>query len=268
MWTSLLFNKSREPRWSSGYRSRLSSGRPGFCFPELAPTYHPSVHCIYPLYSSSSVGWGRKMAIPYIGALLRARKRTGVTVLVFHVSLYPISDSLFFPLCTRESQWPSGYTSRLSSRRPGFESRSWLPHIIHFFIVYIHRIHRSLVSELYSGHVKEPGWLWWNTMSLCIWVLSLIYFLYARYMCEYNELNSLYSDERLKNSISSSSSMHDRCVIIMPWITYIVLKDRKTPIPPPHSIKVFNKNKDLTSILDPFLYVFILFLICHKVCRC
>ena len=42
-------------------------------------------------------------------------------------------------------------------------------HIIHLFIVYIYRIHyrptdgdvkwRSRVLELYSGHVKEPGWL-------------------------------------------------------------------------------------------------------------
>ena len=33
-----------------------------------------------------------------IGAVLRARKRTRVTVSEFHVSLYPISVSPFFPL--------------------------------------------------------------------------------------------------------------------------------------------------------------------------
>ena len=84
-------------------------------FPELAPTYHSSVHCIYPSYSLSSIGWGRKMAIPSLGAVLRAR--------------------------------------------------------------------------------KKPGWLWWNSMSLCIRILSLLSFLYARYMYEYNDLNSLYSAE-------------------------------------------------------------------------
>ena len=60
-----------------------------------------SFHYIYPSYSSSSVGWGRKMATPCIGAVLQARKRTRVAVVEFHVSLYPISVSPFFPLYTR-----------------------------------------------------------------------------------------------------------------------------------------------------------------------
>ena len=61
---------------------------------------------------------------------------------------------------------------------------SHCPHIIYLFIVYIHRIHhrpadgnvkwRSHVSELYSWQVKEPGWLWWNSMSLCIRFPSLL----------------------------------------------------------------------------------------------
>ena len=55
----------------------------------LAPTYHSCFHCIYPSYSSSSDGWWRKMEIPCIGAVLRARKRTRVAVVEFHVSLYP-----------------------------------------------------------------------------------------------------------------------------------------------------------------------------------
>ena len=40
-----------------------------------------------------------------------------------------------------QPRWLSGHTSRLSSGRPGFGSRSWLPHIIHFSLyTYIHRI--------------------------------------------------------------------------------------------------------------------------------
>ena len=67
---------------------------------------------------------------------------------------------------------------------------------------YIHRIHHrpldgdvkwwSRVSELYSGHVKEPGWLRLNSMSLCIRILYLLSFL----------------------------CMHDKCVNIMTWIAY------------------------------------------------
>ena len=38
--------------------------------------------------------------------------------------------------------------------------------------------YRSRVSELYSGHVKEPGLLWWNYMYFCIWILSLLSFPY------------------------------------------------------------------------------------------
>ena len=30
------------------------------------------------------------------------------------------------------------------------------------------------LSELYSGHVKEPGWLWCNSKSLCIRILLLL----------------------------------------------------------------------------------------------
>ena len=85
-------------------------------------------------------------------------------------------------------------------------------HIIHLFIVYIHRMHHcptdgdvkwwSRVSELYSGHVNEPGWLWLNSMSLCIRILSLLSFL----------------------------CMHDKCVNIMTSIAYIVLKGRKTQV--------------------------------------
>jgi len=61
--------------------------------------HHSYFHDIYPSYSSSSDGWGRQMAIPCTGAVLRARKRTRVTVVEFHVSLFPISVSPFFPLC-------------------------------------------------------------------------------------------------------------------------------------------------------------------------
>ena len=86
----------REPRLHDPPFKRKTRVR----FPELTPTYHSSFHCIYPSYSSSSDGWGRKMAIPCIGAVLRARKRTSVAVVEFHVSLYPISVSPFFPLCT------------------------------------------------------------------------------------------------------------------------------------------------------------------------
>ena len=63
-------------------------------------------------------------------------------------------------------------------------------HIIHLFIVYIHRIHhrptdgdvkwRSRVSELYSGHVKELRWLWWNSMSLYPNSVSPFFPLYAQ----------------------------------------------------------------------------------------
>ena len=81
---------------------------------------YSSFHCIYPSYPSSSVGWGRKMAIPVIGALLRARNRTRVAVVEFHVSLSHLS------------------------------------------------------------------------------------FIYAGYMCEYNDMKSLYSAERSYNSNSSS----------------------------------------------------------------
>ena len=66
-----------------------------------------------------------------------------------------------------EPQWSSDNTSRQSSGRPGFDAQSWLQHIIHLCIVYIHRIHhrptdgdvkwRSCVSELYSRHVIEPA---------------------------------------------------------------------------------------------------------------
>ena len=95
------------------------------------------------------------------------------------------------------------FKSRLSNGRPGFDSRNGLPHIMHFSIVYIHCIHRSRVSELYSGHVKESGWLLWNSMSFCILFLSLFSFLYARYMCAYNDLNNLYIAKRSYNSNSS-----------------------------------------------------------------
>ena len=69
-------------------------------FPELAPTYHSSFHCLYPSYLSSSDGWGCKMTIPCIRSVLRARKITRVAMVEFHVSLYPISVSHFLPLCT------------------------------------------------------------------------------------------------------------------------------------------------------------------------
>ena len=91
----------------------------------------------------------------------------------------------------------------LSIGRPGFDTRSWLPHIIHLFILYIHHIHhhpsdrdvtwRARVSELYSGHVKESWWLWWNSMSQCIRILS-----YLCFLC-----------------------IHDTCVNIMTCIAYI-----------------------------------------------
>ena len=84
-----------------------------------------------------------------------------------------------------------------------------------FYCIYIHRIHYrmsdrdvkcwSRVSELYSGHVQEPGRPWWNTKYVCIRILSLLSF----------------------------PCMHDKYVNIMTWIAYIVLKGRKTPIPPP-----------------------------------
>ena len=79
-------------------------------------------------------------------------------------------------------------------------------HIIHLFIVYTYIlcIHGSRVSELYSGHITEPGWLWWNSMSLCLTFLS---------------------------------SMQDTCVNIMTWKAYIVLKGRKTPIPPQNLVE-------------------------------
>ena len=70
-------------------------------FPELAPTDHSCFNCIYPSYSSSSDGWGRKMAIPCIAAVLRAHTRTRVAAVEFHVSLYPNSVSPFFPLYAR-----------------------------------------------------------------------------------------------------------------------------------------------------------------------
>ena len=68
----------------------------------------------------------------------------------------------------------------------------------------------SIASSLhhlraYSGHVKEPGWLWWDSTSLCIRVLSILTFL----------------------------CMHDTCVNIMTWIVYIVLKGHTTPVAPP-----------------------------------
>ena len=107
-----------------------------------------------------------------------------------------------------EPQWSSGYTSLLSSGRPGFDSRSWLPYIIHLFIVYIHRIHYHRPSD---GDVR----CWTRKMlDPCIGAVlrarkrtrsavvefhvslypnSVSPFLYARYMCEYNDLNSLYS---------------------------------------------------------------------------
>ena len=56
-----------------------------------------------------------------------------------HACLLASQSCTFLP--SREPRWSSGYTSHLSSGRPGFDSRSWLPHIIHLFIVYIYRIH-------------------------------------------------------------------------------------------------------------------------------
>ena len=41
---------------------------------------------------------------------------------------------------------------------------------------------RSCVSELYSGHVIKPVWLWWNSISLCIRFLFLLPF-----PCMHNE---------------------------------------------------------------------------------
>ena len=98
-------------------------------------------------------------------------------------------------------------------RKTRIRSRSWIPHIIHLFSVYINLIHhrpsdgdaqcRSRVSGLYSGHVKEPGWLWLNSRTVSECCLSFL------------------------------SSIHANCVNIMTWIAYIVLKGRKTPVPPP-----------------------------------
>ena len=53
------------------------------------------------IFLASSVGWGRKMSVRCIGAVLRAHTRTRVAVVEFQVSLYPISVSHFFPLYTR-----------------------------------------------------------------------------------------------------------------------------------------------------------------------
>ena len=68
MFTSIIVS---EPQWSSGYTSRLSSGRP--VFHSQSWLTHSSFHCIYSSCSSSSVRWGGKMSVPCIGALLRAR---------------------------------------------------------------------------------------------------------------------------------------------------------------------------------------------------
>ena len=53
------------------------------------------------IFLASSVGWGRKMLVMCIGAVLRARKRTRVAVVEFQVSLYPNSVSPLFPMYIR-----------------------------------------------------------------------------------------------------------------------------------------------------------------------
>ena len=91
-------SRIRKPRWSSGYTSRLSSGSPGFHSRSWLP-HISHIYIVYQSYLSSSDGWGLKMASPFVGAVLRARTRTRVAVLEFHVSLYPTSVIPFFPLC-------------------------------------------------------------------------------------------------------------------------------------------------------------------------
>ena len=55
------------------------------------------------------------MSVPSIGVLLRARKRTRVAVVEFHVSLYPISVSSFLSLYARYmfeyNDWNSLYSA-------------------------------------------------------------------------------------------------------------------------------------------------------------
>ena len=89
---------------------------------------------------------------------------------------------------------------------PGSMPGGWLSHIIHLFIVYIHRIHhcpmdgdvkwRSRVSELYSEERKRTRVAVVEFhVSLYPNSVSPFFPQYARYMCENNDLNSLYSAE-------------------------------------------------------------------------
>ena len=125
----------------------------------------------------------------------------------------------------------TGYTSRLSIGIPGFDSRSWLPHIIHLFIVYIHRIRhcptdgvvkwRSLVSALSDG--------WGRKMAIpCIGAVLRACKRTRVTVVEFHV--SLYP---ISVSPSFLSSIHAKCVNIMTWIAYIALKGRNTPTPPP-----------------------------------
>ena len=90
------FHPSWEPRWSSGYTSRLSSGRPGFDARSWLPAhiihiFIVYIHLFHHRPTDGDVKWRSRV--------LRAHKRTRVAVVEFHVSLYPISVSPFFPLC-------------------------------------------------------------------------------------------------------------------------------------------------------------------------
>ena len=142
------------------------------------------VHCSKscPAYSSAFINTGVQTE-----SRNRFREEFSLFLKILHKIFfwYQYSVGLLFRLGS-EPRWSSDYTSRLSSGRPGFDPRRWLPHIIHLVVVYIRRIHhrptdgdvtwRPRVSELYSGHVKEPGWLWWNSMFFCIRFLSLLSF--------------------------------------------------------------------------------------------
>ena len=77
--------QQREPRWLSDYKLAFQAGS--------MPGAGCHIPFIFSLYISIVFIIVRRMAILCIRAVLRARKRTRVAVVEFHVSLYPISVS-------------------------------------------------------------------------------------------------------------------------------------------------------------------------------
>ena len=69
----------------------------------------------------------------------------------------------------REPRWSSGYTSRLSSRRPGSDLQSWLPYIIHLSI--------SMKNKIIDYTIKCSSPITSNLNVLFTFTFSFGYFL-------------------------------------------------------------------------------------------